>query len=410
MGGGSSPEGRVRGLEETILRLEAYCRERGWAGFDPYDALNSELFARTPLAKSHVARLAFTQFLKRSPVNLRPLLRIRPQQNSKALALFLMAYVRRARSGDEASRANASHLATRLLELRSPGTGYWCWGYSFPWQMRDRLVPRFGPNLVCTTFVANALLDAYEFGLGDEFLGPAVSAGEYIANELYWHEGQQAGFAYPLPDIRMPIHNANFLGAALLCRLARLTGEKAALGAALAVARYSAGSQREDGSWPYGLASTQQWADNFHTGFNLCALQAVGADLGTDEFEPVLKKGFAFYVEHFFTARGEPKYFHNRTYPIDSHCVAQSVITLMAFRRLDPRAADLAQSVLAWAMQHMWDEGGFFYYRVLRGLTIRTSYMRWSQAWMLLALSSLFCGSSGRAERRSVVISQEAGT
>jgi len=37
----------------------------------------------------------------------------------------------------------------------------------------------------------------------------------------------------------------------------------------------------------------------------------------------------------------------------------------------------------------MWDDRGFFYYRVLRSFTIRTSYMRWSQAWMLLALSVL---------------------
>ena len=373
-------------LEDTILRLGAYCRRRQWAGFDPYDALNSELFARTRLARSHVARLALTHLLKRSPVNFRPLLRIQPQQNPKAIALFLMSYVRRARRGDEAARATASYLATRLLELRSPGTPYWCWGYSFPWQMRHRLVPRFGPNLVCTTFAANALLDAYEFGLSGEFLGPAVSAGEYIARELYWNDGGHAGFAYPLPDIRAPIHNANFLGAALLCRLARLTGEKAGLDAALAVVRYSAGSQHGDGSWPYGTASTQQWADNFHTGFNLCALESMRTDLGTDEFESVLQKGFAFYLAHFFTTRGEPKYFHNRTYPIDSHCVAQSVITLQALRRLDSRAEGLAQSVLSWAMEHMWDEGGFFYYRVLRGLTIRTSYMRWSQAWMLLAL------------------------
>ena len=70
-----------------------YCREREWAGFDPYDALNSELFARTPLAKSRVARLALTQFLKRSPVNFRPLLGIRPHQNPKALGLFLSFYV-----------------------------------------------------------------------------------------------------------------------------------------------------------------------------------------------------------------------------------------------------------------------------------------------------------------------------
>jgi hypothetical protein len=376
-------------LEEVIVKLEAYCRSREWAGFDPYDALNSELFARTPLAKSRIGRLAITQLLKRSPVNLRPLLGIRPHQNPKALGLFLSFYARRAKAGDEAARFAGRQVAARLLELRSPDTPHWCWGYSFPWQMRTRLVPKFAPNLVCTTFAANGLLDACEMGLGDEWLGPAVSAGEYLARELYWEDGQQAGFGYPLPDIRVPIHNANFLGAALLCRLARVTGEKSAIDAALRATRYSAASQREDGSWVYGTGSTQQWVDNFHTGFNLCALQSIAADLGTNEFEPALAKGFRFYRDHFFTSRGEPKYFHDKTYPIDIHSVAQSLITLQAFRDQDADSEELAGAVFAWAIAHMWDERGFFYYRVLRGLTIRTPYMRWSQAWMLFALITL---------------------
>jgi hypothetical protein len=71
--------------------------------------------------------------------------------------------------------------------------------------------------------------------------------------------------------------------------------------------------------------------------------------------------------------------------------VAQSIITLLAFRDLDPDNVRLACSVFRWAMSHMWDDQGFFYYRVLRFGTIRTSYMRWSQAWMLRALSELFC-------------------
>jgi hypothetical protein len=374
------------GLEETIRQLEAYCRNRQWAGYDPYDALNSEWFARTPLAKSQVARLALTQLLKRSPVDLRPLLRIRPHQNPKALGLFLSFYARRAKAGDEAARLHAGTVARRLLKLRSPGVAHWCWGYSFPWQMRTRLVPRFAPNLVCTTFAAEGLLDAYEAGLGDQFLASAAGAGEYLACELYWEDGCRAAFAYPLPDIKVPIHNANLLGAALLCRLAQATGESRFVEQALRAARYSISRQRDDGSWAYGDGPTQQWVDNFHTGFNLCALRSMAASLGTDEFDAVLRKGYDFYRHHFFTPRGEARYFHDRTYPIDIHSVAQGLITLHAFRDLDPEAEGLASAVLAWAMEHMWDPRGFFYYRVLRGLTIRTPYMRWSQAWMLVGL------------------------
>jgi hypothetical protein len=398
------------GLEDTIHKLEAYCRAHDWAGFDPYDALNSELFARTPLARSRVARLALTQALKRSPVNIRPLLRIPPQRDPKATALFLMSYGKRAQRGDGESRAIASDLAGRLMALRSPATRYWCWGYSFPWQTRSILVPRFYPNLVTTVFAANALLDAYEIELGADCLNAAASAVEYLAKELYWSDGRRAGFGYPRPDNRVGVHNANFLGAALLSRLARLTGDRTVVDVALRVARYSASSQRADGSWLYGEAPTLNWIDNFHTGYNLCALQSIGASLGTDEFEPVLQKGFGFYREHFFTPGSAPKYYHDRTYPIDIHSVAQSMITLTAFCRQDSRAEVLAQSVFAWAMKNMWDERGFFYYRILRSVTIRTPYMRWSEAWMLLALSTIVNESdSGAASDGSSQVRSRPG-
>ena len=54
-----------------------------------------------------------------------------------------------------------------------------------------------------------------------------------------------------------------------------------------------------------------------------------------------------------------------------------------------PMVIPMAGKVAGWTLNHMWDDRGFFYYRVLRLCTIRTSYMRWTQAWMLLALATL---------------------
>jgi len=102
----------------------------------------------------------------------------------------------------------------------------------------------------------------------------AVSAADYLLNELYWTEKDTAaGFRYPLPSSRTRVHNANFLGAALLSRVYSRSGEKKFLEPALKAARYSAAQQRGDGSWDYGESSTQMWIDNFHTGYNLCALR-----------------------------------------------------------------------------------------------------------------------------------------
>jgi hypothetical protein len=384
----STESGHLVDIRSATLRLLMYCRANDWAGHDPYDALNSPVFGLR-FINTRLPRLLITQALKRSPADLRSLLRVPRTQNPKALALFLAAAVKLSDIGLPSAAGVGGEMIDRLIVLRSQGTRAWCWGYSFPWQTRTTIVPRGAPNLVCTTFVANALLDAYEQGRDARCLDMAVSAAHYIANELYWTEGAAAGFSYPLATVRASIHNANFLGAALMCRVARYTGERALLEPALRVARHSVSRQHDDGSWDYGETAHQRWIDNFHTGYNLCALHAIGHDAETAEFESSVGRGMRFYRDHFFRADGAPRYFHDRTYPIDIHCVAQSIITLLALRELDPSNVNLANAVFRWAMAHMWDDRGFFYYRVLRLATIRTSYMRWSQAWMLLALASL---------------------
>jgi len=377
-------------LSNALQKLLAYCRQNDWAGYDPYDALNSKILKALPIIDSRIPRIAFTQALKLSPVNVRGLLGISKTQNSKALAVFLSSFINM--SAEQVSDRDSliAEMIRLIVAKKSPDSSYWCWGYSFPWQTRFELVPAEAPNLVCTTFVALALLDAHD-QIGDpKCLEMAVSAAEYIVNDLYWTEGGEvAGFSYPQPGVRSKTHNANLLAAALLCRIYKHTGDAKLLGPALTVARYSVSKQRDDGSWDYGEAPSQRWIDNFHTGYNLRALQALCRYAGTSEFESSIHRGFEFYRAHFFREDGAARYFHDRTYPIDIHSVAESILTLVAFRELDPGNIALAQSVIHWTMNHMWDDRGFFYYRVHRLGTIRTSYMRWSQAWMLLAMSTL---------------------
>lgn len=374
--------------QAATLRLLEYCRSRDWAGHDPYDAMNSRLFAAFPVLDRRLPRLVLTQLLKRSPINLRPLLLIPPTQNAKAMGLFLTSMLNLHKAGlAEESAVHA--MADKVAGLRSVGTKDWCWGYSFAWQTRTLIVPRGVPNLVCTTFVANSLLDAYEHFRTPRYLEMAASAAEYIRRDLYWESETEAGFCYPSATVRTRVHNANLLAAGLFCRISHHTGEKRFLDPAFRAARYSAGRQAADGSWQYGELPTQQWVDNFHTGYNLSGLRVVNHYAGTNEFEPHIRRGFEYYRTHFFREDGAPRYFHNATYPIDAHCVSQSILTPLEFRELHPDNTALAARVADWALDNMWDERGFFYYRILPYCKIRTSYMRWVQAWMLLAFTAL---------------------
>jgi hypothetical protein len=380
-------------LEDPIAitqKLFDYCQKNNWAGYDPYDALNSQVFNTLPFLNSRVPRLVLTQALKRSPINIRPLLLIPKTHNPKAIALFLMAFVKLSKLGLLAQEGLIAIMIDKLITQRSQESSYWCWGYSFPWQTRTIIVSKGAPNLVCTVFVANALLDVYEVNRENDCLKMSISAAEYILNELYWaKDNGSSGFAYPLPSLRTPVHNANFLGAALLCRVFNLTGEKKFLEAALRVTRYSVTKQNSDGSWDYGESSTQRWIDNFHTGYNLCALRSIAQYAETTEFASPIHLGFEFYRDHFFRDDGAPKYFHNRTFPIDIHSVAQSIITLLTFKDLDENNLSLVYTILGWTLKHLWDDQGYFYYQKLSFGTNKISYMRWSQAWMLLAISFL---------------------
>ena len=336
-------------------------------------------------------RLALIQLIKRSPVNLRMLLLIPREQNPKGLALFLSSLVKLSRIGLLRDEECIPMLSNKLISLSSLTDGYMGWGYNFDWQTRGPLVPRGIPNVICTTFVGNALLDVYERDGDHRFLEMAVGAARFLQDSLYYELSEsEACYAY-YRLARTMVHNANLLGAAFVCRVSRIAQCNTLLAPALKAARFSANKQHPDGSWDYGESDNppQRWIDNFHTGFNLCALRTIGLHSDSSEFEPNVRKGFGFYREHFFEMNGAPRYYHDRLYPIDIHSAAQSIITLVTLKDLESQNCILAKNVLAWTMSNMWNERGYFYFQKHRFWKNRIPYMRWSQAWMLFALASL---------------------
>lgn len=375
-------------IKEIALKLLAYCRANNWAGHDPYDALNSRLFRALPFLDFKMARLILTQIVKRFPLNLRPLLLVQKTLNPKGIALLLSSNVKLSEIGVLKDNQEMRVLADTLLALRSPGGRYSCWGYNFDWQTRNELVPARSPNIVCSTFAANALLDASEQAPDSSWLEAVVSAAEFILDVLYWREGKSVSCISYTPLWRSEIHNANLLGAAFLCRTGRTSGQAKFLQPALNAARYSVSKQRADGSWPYGEGLHQEWIDNFHTGFNLVALKRIGEYAQTAEFDSAISRGFHFYRTHFFREDGAPKYYHDSRYPLDIHGVAQAIITLVEFKHFEEDNIALAHLVLKWSLENMWNGRGYFYFQKHPHYTVRTPFIRWSQAWMLLALST----------------------
>lgn len=377
-------------IDKAARGLLAYCRANEWAGWDPYDGLSSPIFTKVPIFRNYLCRLVFIQSMKRSPWNLRRLFRVPREQNPKGLALFATALFRFAEVG-YCDVAEGHALLKRLIELRTRGEEHACWGYNFDWQTRGGFVPRFTPNIICTTFAGQALLDGVEAGGPAAYLDHAISAADYLLSKLYDQSGADETCLFYTPAGASYIHNASLLGAAFLARLYRYAANKDYKEVALAAVRYSINRQREDGAWLYGEEPTDNWIDSFHTGYNLTALECVRRSLGDQSIADSIKKGYDFMVENFFTARSTVKYFHNRELPIDMHGVATAVITLADLAGYREGSLDLAERVLNWANKNMLSPEGYYFYQMRGYGIVRIPYMRWTQAWMLRALASFVC-------------------
>jgi hypothetical protein len=160
---------------------------------------------------------------------------------------------------------------------------------------------------------------------------------------------------------------------------------------AVRAARYVVRRQHEDGSWAYGAGPGQQWVDNFHTAYVLLSLWRIMKCLrdGDVDLKPALERGYRFWRERFFLADGWPKYYHDTLYPADAHAAATAIITLIELQELDREALALAETIAAWTIRNLRDSRGFFYYQRRRFYTVRTPFMRWTQAWVLFALARL---------------------
>ena len=388
-------------LIQSLFKLKRYCENENFKGWDPYDGLNSKVFQAIPfLKKSAICRLAVIQGFKRSSFNLRRLAVVPKEYNAKGIGLFLQGYCNLYKiveskpelssvlgtSEDLLNRIN--ELAMLLISLQSKGYSGACWGYNFDWQARRLfLFPKYTPTVVATNFCATALLDAYEVTKNKEFLNVALSAAEFVMNDLHRADCNDGYlFSYSPLQGNDTVFNASLLGSKLLSCCYKYTGNKDYFEAARKSVIASCKGQSPDGSWVYGLLPVQSWVDSFHTGYNLDGLIAYEEQTGDKSFHNYIEKGFDYYINNFFDEDGCPKYYNNQKYPIDIHCPGQLFITLFRINAFTEHR-ELAERVLNWTVENMQDRKGFFYYQLKKGVSSKISYMRWSNAFMFNDLS-----------------------
>lgn len=393
-----SAANRLEGLDEQTLkvyeslkRVEQWVEQHDYKAYEPFDGLSSPLRALTH--GSLLLERMLMQTVRQAPLNLRPLLGIKPLPSTKGRGYMAAGYVEMLRlTGDTAYAKKTRACLDWLVAHKSPRFAKYSWANHFDFASRGGRYSKDESIIVWTALIGQAFLDGYE-ALGEQrYLDVAQSACAWILDLP--RERTHTGTCLSYHAIEQEsIHNANMLGAAFLARTGRIVGNREWLDVAAGAMEYSCSRQRPDGSWWYAEEPKYHWIDNFHTGYNLDSLQTYADATGDARYDALIARGLDYYVKHFFRDDGCPRYYHNRTQPIDSQCAAQSIETLSRFARKHPECLVLARRVALWTIENLQDPGGHFYYRAYPLLKAKAPMLHWAQATTYKALAALLAAT-----------------
>jgi len=372
----------------ALIQLSSYIESEDYRGYDPYDALTSPVFRLPFLNSNKQVRFLGQQFVKRFPFNIRPLSGIKKGKNPVSLGLCIQGYTEMAKAdliSKDTANQKCEYLISELMRLAANGYSGICWGYDFPWESKHFRLKAYEPSVVATGIITNGIYQYYLSTKNQNAGEMITSAARYVLNDLNFISPDKYGkcFSYTAND-RYCVYNAAMKGVRVAAQAFSISGDRSLLTKSDAVTEYIVKKQNDDGSWNYAFGGKGEWIDNYHTGYVLDCLKCYIELTGSKDYLPAFNKGLNYYTDTFITEDGQPCFYNNKKNPVDCTSGAQTILTLIANKK-----TDTAKKVAEYMIHSMMDQKGYFYFRKSGNYTNKTSFMRWSNAWMFAALSSL---------------------
>lgn len=374
-------------IDDSLIRLLSWIIRYDYTGYEPSDGNLSPFHALT-FENPFLERI-LQQLIWKTPYDIRKLMRVPMHRSTKGMGYMAYGHLSLWKlTGYSYFRDKATECLEWLMENKSKGFEEYCWGDSFPFSSRGGRRPKFEPTTVWTSLIGNAFLEGYKLFADERYKTVLESISRWLKKLPINETDQGSCIAYTLLE-KTTIHNANMLGAGFLAGYGQVFSDPDSLNRAKDAMLYSCFRQKKNGAWEYGEGKKWSWIDNFHTGYNLDSLYYYSKYSGDATFDENLKKGYQYYINTFLENDGKPKYYNDKTYPIDIQSASQMIETLTLFSKQYPEALSLALKLAGWTITNMQGIDGHFYYRDIGWRKIRTPMFHWGQATMFKALSVL---------------------
>jgi hypothetical protein len=397
-------------VKRSVEALDRWVLRNGWTGYDPYDAKGIRLFMwALALKKSGPWSRLFRRLIlgplivgeTLCPRLFRKAFRVRPAINAKGMSLFAKAYLQLYEAtGIQEYLERARACLKWLDQNKAAGYGVACWGYPFEWQS-GVVVPAGTPASVVTAAGCDAYWTAWKMLKDRAYLKVCGQCCEFFLKHLNVDEidSDTICFSYT-PIDNFHVHNTNLLVAELLIRVGTELGNDEWVRMGLRAGNYALREQNEDGSLFYwGRVQNHMnpnRVDHYHTGFEIRCLYGIWKVTGREEYRRAAERYYAFYRTRLIEHGGDwaaPRMYPHSRYPVNIHSCAEAVLLSATLAAEYPEARLLLERLVRWVIENMQVRDGHFIYmrRKMCGIEWRSTipYIRWGQAWMLLALSQV---------------------
>ncbi|MFT7589752.1 MAG: hypothetical protein ACI959_001972, partial [Limisphaerales bacterium] len=347
---------------ESCRRLSSWIDSNGIAGYDPYDLKSMPwILELIKLGNKYfifeiIREFIFEMFLY-FPVVFRKLFRIRKKENAKAVGLLASSNIDLYSDSGDKKYLDKATSYLKWLDKKAVksyiGIG---WGYPFDWQSKA-LIPKYTPNGIVTTAVADAYWKMYKLENNQSYLDKCVLIGEFLFSlPTDRVSDSKLCFSYT-PLFINHVHNLNLFVAEFLLKVGLQTGREEWIETALKAICYTLADQHPDGGFDYNGPPEKPLnkVDHYHTGFNMRMLYSIWKLTGNQKVKTSLDKCYDHYLNNFFDGP-KPKFTPNRLYRIDSHSVSECVHCLYTLAPDYPEGVIYADRTLDWAIDNLQDK------------------------------------------------------
>ena len=379
-------------IKKTTERLINIIEKEKYKGYDPYDTLNS--WIPFPWLGKWGPLLAI-QFQKRNPINIRPLLGIKKEINPKAFGLLLQAYSLLYKKTNKQEYLDKAHFFFNWLKNNySKGYSGYAWGYNFPWANSAKYLEPFVPSAVVTGFVGKGIFEYYKITNDAKALEILKSSIDFLLNDLPQSKDRTGICISYTPIMKDSCYNASLLATDVIARVYSETKDEQYLKLIYSLLDFVVSKQKDDGRWNYSIDLETGKEDkqiDFHQGFVLESIFDIinYSGIKDDKYNIAVKKGLEFYYQQQFFKDGWSKWRYPKVFPVEIHNQAQGIITFSKLSNYSEEYFPFAFKIAEWTINKMQGNKGYFYYQKHKYYCNKISYMRWSQAWMFLALTHL---------------------